>query len=176
MNRSSPWRELALLALWLVATIGWRPLTLPDEGRYAGVAFEMLHGSWLEPTLDGLPYFHKPPLLYWAVMGCYELFGVHDWSARLFPALTAWLTALVVYGWGRKVGGRVVGRRSSTPSGAPGGIVREVESFMPDRSGMAGRALGDRLGLDQLVGARQTLRNAVLAGAVASTVAMGFMP
>jgi len=25
----------------------------------------MLHGDALVPTLHGLPFFHKPPLLYW---------------------------------------------------------------------------------------------------------------
>ena len=48
------------------ATAWLRPLTLPDEGRYVGVAWEMLRsGDWLTPTLDGLPFFHKPPLFYW---------------------------------------------------------------------------------------------------------------
>jgi len=52
--------------LWLAAVAWLRPLSLPDEGRYVGVALEMLwSGNWLEPTLDTLPYFHKPPLFYW---------------------------------------------------------------------------------------------------------------
>jgi 4-amino-4-deoxy-L-arabinose transferase and related glycosyltransferases of PMT family len=56
----------ALFALWLGATIGLRPLFVPDEGRYVGVALSMLHtGDWLVPKLDGLPFFHKPPLFYW---------------------------------------------------------------------------------------------------------------
>jgi len=61
------WPPLAaLLGVWLLATVTVRPLMLPDEGRYVGVALEMLRsGDWLVPTLDGLPYFHKPPLFYW---------------------------------------------------------------------------------------------------------------
>ena len=56
---------LAVFA-WLAATAWLRPLSLPDEGRYVGVALEMLlSGNWLVPTLDTLPYFHKPPLFYW---------------------------------------------------------------------------------------------------------------
>ena len=44
------------IACWLGATAWWRPLALPDEGRYVGVAWEMLHKrDWLVPTLDGLP-------------------------------------------------------------------------------------------------------------------------
>ena len=53
---------LILFALWLMATLGLRPLLLPDEGRYATVALEMLQGNALVPTLNGLPFFHKPPL------------------------------------------------------------------------------------------------------------------
>ena len=37
----SPTLLLILLALWLIATLGLRPLLLPDEGRYASVAYEM---------------------------------------------------------------------------------------------------------------------------------------
>ena len=86
----SPWRELGLLALWLLATIALRPLLLPDEGRYAGVAFEMLHGDLLVPTLDGLPFFHKPPLLYWLDLAAYALLGANQFSARVGPALLGW--------------------------------------------------------------------------------------
>jgi len=51
---------------WLAATAWMRPLALPDEGRYVGVAWEMVRsGNWLVPTLDTLPFFHKPPLFYW---------------------------------------------------------------------------------------------------------------
>jgi 4-amino-4-deoxy-L-arabinose transferase-like glycosyltransferase len=80
---------LALLALavWLAATLAFRPLALPDEGRYAGVAWEMLRsGRWLEPTLDGLPFLHKPPLWYWLSAASMTVFGVHPWAARL-PSL-----------------------------------------------------------------------------------------
>ncbi len=56
--------------LWL------RPLALPDEGRYVGVAWEMVRsGHWLVPTLDGLPYFHKPPLFYWITATSLSWFG-----------------------------------------------------------------------------------------------------
>jgi 4-amino-4-deoxy-L-arabinose transferase-like glycosyltransferase len=82
--------ELGGLALWLLATAALRPLLLPDEGRYAGVAFEMLHGSLLVPTLDGLPFFHKPPLLYWLDAGAMALLGVNQFAARAGPALLAW--------------------------------------------------------------------------------------
>ena len=91
---------LAALAVvvWLAATASLRPLTLPDEGRYVGVAFEMLRsGEWLTPTLDGLPYFHKPPLFYWITAASLAVFGVNQWAARLAPLLGALFAAASLY-------------------------------------------------------------------------------
>jgi 4-amino-4-deoxy-L-arabinose transferase-like glycosyltransferase len=82
----------------------------PDEGRYAEIPREMLaRGEWIVPYLQGQPYLDKPPLLYWLVMGSYRLLGVHDWSARLVPALAIHLCILLTY----LLGCRVVGERSA---------------------------------------------------------------
>jgi len=71
---------------------------LPDEGRYVGVAWEMLQsGDWLTPTLDGLPYFHKPPLFYWITAGSLGLFGPNEWAARVAPLFGAWLGAMSIF-------------------------------------------------------------------------------
>jgi 4-amino-4-deoxy-L-arabinose transferase-like glycosyltransferase len=71
---------------------------LPDEGRYVGVAWEMLRsGQWLTPTLDGLPFFHKPPLFYWITAGSMSLFGANEWAARAAPLLGAWLGGFSLY-------------------------------------------------------------------------------
>lgn len=58
-KRTPSTTAVALLVLvWLAWTAWARPLMLPDEGRYVGVAWEMLRsGDWLTPTLNGLPYF-----------------------------------------------------------------------------------------------------------------------
>src|SRR4051812_27566503 len=75
---------------WLAATAWLRPLSLPDEGRYVGVALEMLwSGNWLVPTLDTLPYFHKPPLFYWVTAASLATFGINEWAARLGSLLAA---------------------------------------------------------------------------------------
>jgi 4-amino-4-deoxy-L-arabinose transferase-like glycosyltransferase len=97
IDRPSRWPALLWLALWLLATLGLRPLMLPDEGRYAGVAFEMLNGSRLVPLLDGLPFFHKPPLLYWLDAAAMGALGVHAFAARVGPALMAWLLGAALY-------------------------------------------------------------------------------
>lgn len=92
-----PWREAMLLALWLLATIGWRPLMVPDEGRYAGVALEMLHGDALVPTLNGLPFFHKPPLLYGLDMAAMQVLGIHEFAVRLGPAIGAFVLGMALF-------------------------------------------------------------------------------
>jgi 4-amino-4-deoxy-L-arabinose transferase-like glycosyltransferase len=81
--------------VWLAALAWLRPLSLPDEGRYVGVALEMLwSGNWLQPTLDTLPYFHKPPLFYWLTAASLGTFGINVWAARLSSLLAATACAL----------------------------------------------------------------------------------
>lgn len=97
-RRLPSWWPLALLALWLVALAGWRPVALPDEGRYGGVAYEMLSdGQWLTPTLFGLPYFHKPPLMYWIDIAAMHLLGPTPLALRAAPLLGAWLMGLAMW-------------------------------------------------------------------------------
>lgn len=85
--RTALW--VAAIAFALTSSTAWiRPLLLPDEGRYAGVAWEMLRsGDWLTPTLNGLPYFHKPPLFYWITASSLAGFGLNEWAARVAPAI-----------------------------------------------------------------------------------------
>ncbi len=87
-----------LFAFWLAATLGLRPLFVPDEGRYVGVALAMLHsGDWLVPKLDGLPFFHKPPLFYWVTATSLAIFGTHEWAARAAPFLAGLATAITLF-------------------------------------------------------------------------------
>ncbi len=88
---------LVLLAVWLMATLGLRPLLLPDEGRYASVALEMLQGNALVPTLNGLPFFHKPPLFYWVDMAAMQVFGVGPFAARMGSLVGAWIMGATLF-------------------------------------------------------------------------------
>ena len=92
---------LSLLALWLLATLGLRPLLLPDEGRYAEVARAMWQGgqpdAWLVPTLDGLPFFHKPPLFYWVDAVAMQLFGAVEFAGRFGSAIGAWVMGAALF-------------------------------------------------------------------------------
>jgi len=89
MPKYSPARPVSLraalivTALALLATLAWRPLAIPDEGRYLSVAAAMWHsGDWVVPHLDGLPFFHKPPLFYWIAGAFYGLSGGMPWVGR----------------------------------------------------------------------------------------------
>ena len=94
---ASPRALLSTLAVWLLATLGIRPLLLPDEGRYANVAREMLHGDLLVPTLNGLPFFHKPPLLYWLDMVAMRLTDITPFAGRFASMVGAWLMGAALY-------------------------------------------------------------------------------
>ena len=88
---------LGLLALWLGFSAGLRPLLLPDEGRYASVAREMLNGDLLVPTLNGLPFFHKPPLMYWLDIAAMHVVGANAFAARFGPLVGAWLMGAALF-------------------------------------------------------------------------------
>lgn len=93
----APWLAVAVFA-WLLSTAWVRPLMAPDEGRYGGVALAMLHsGDWLVPRLDGLPFFHKPPLFYWTSAAVMSLTGPVEWAARLPSVLGAGAAAVALF-------------------------------------------------------------------------------
>jgi len=96
--RGSSVPVLLAAAVWLAFLAWLRPLTLPDEGRYAGVAWEMLRSGDLSvPLLDGMPYFHKPPLFYWMAALSMRVFGLHEWAVRVPSLLIAWAAVAGVY-------------------------------------------------------------------------------
>ena len=96
---------LALLAGWAVfavASVWLRPLWPIDETRYASVAWEMwLRGDFLVPYLNGEPYTHKPPLLFWLIHLGWGLSGVNDWWPRLVGPLCAFASVPMLLRLGR---------------------------------------------------------------------------
>ena len=86
--------------------LGARPLVAPDETRYAEIPREMVEsGDWIVPTLDGLVYFEKPPLGYWATAAAFVAFGENRFAVRIAYSLATGLAALVVYFMVRRSGG-----------------------------------------------------------------------
>ncbi|CAG4882984.1 Polymyxin resistance protein ArnT, undecaprenyl phosphate-alpha-L-Ara4N transferase; Melittin resistance protein PqaB [Georgfuchsia toluolica] len=100
---------IALFAVWF-GTLDYRKLIRPDEGRYAEIPREMVaSGDWLTPRLNGFKYFEKPTLQYWATATAYEVFGEDEWTARLWPALTGFLSVLLAAWTGRRLWGAQAG-------------------------------------------------------------------
>ncbi len=76
----------------------------PDEPRYVEVAREMLaRDDFITPTLGGLPWFEKPPLLYWLIITSFRVLGVSEYAARLGPAVCALLCAVGVFWISKRV-------------------------------------------------------------------------
>jgi 4-amino-4-deoxy-L-arabinose transferase-like glycosyltransferase len=100
-----------VLAVQLFGDLGGTPLLDYDEAVYADVSRNMyLDGEWLTPSLDGEPFYEKPPLLYWTQFAGYELFGVGALGARFSTAVSAaLLLALVFFAARRPLGSRAAG-------------------------------------------------------------------
>ena len=96
----NPVKILILILLYAVlwfGTLNYRHLIPSDEGRYAEISREMLvTGDWVTPRYNGYKYFEKPPLQIWATATTFNLFGVGDWQARLWTALTGFLAILFI--------------------------------------------------------------------------------
>ncbi|MBS0416760.1 MAG: phospholipid carrier-dependent glycosyltransferase [Proteobacteria bacterium] len=103
------WPWLVLAAFWFI-TMPFRPLVDPDEGRYAEIPREMAAtGDWVTPRLNGLKYFEKPPMQYWATAATYSVFGFSEWTARLWTVGLGFLCLPMVFGWTRRLYGESAG-------------------------------------------------------------------
>lgn len=108
------WVDFLFLSL-IIGTLffiflGSRPLFVPDEGRYAEIAREMVvSGNYLTPYLNGIEYFEKPILFYWLGAVFIKAFGVNLWAVRSINALLGLLGCLLTYFATRKLYGRAAG-------------------------------------------------------------------
>ncbi|MFT4065695.1 glycosyltransferase family 39 protein [Paraburkholderia sp.] len=94
---------LVLAVIWFVP-LGWRHLLPSDEGRYAEMAREMLlTGDWITPRYNAYKYFEKPPLQTWANALTFAWFGIGEWQARLYTALTGFAGVLLIGFTGARV-------------------------------------------------------------------------
>ena len=75
--------------------LGSRPIVTPDESRYGAIPAEMLStGEFVAPRLNGIRYFEKPVLGYWAIAASQKIFGKNAWAIRLPSALSMGFAAL----------------------------------------------------------------------------------
>ena len=107
-NRHVVWRHGLLLTLLCgcVYLIGLKTTHLwdDDETYFAQVAREMFErGDWIVPWFNQELFSHKPPVMYWLMMGSFHLFGVNEFAARLPAALFGLANVLLVWRLGRRL-------------------------------------------------------------------------
>lgn len=97
IERYIPWiLFVALLAYYLSGSNA--SIFMYDEARNAGCAREMFErADMVVPTFNYELRTDKPPLHYWFMMVSFSLFGVNEFSARLFSAILGALTVLMMY-------------------------------------------------------------------------------
>ena len=97
-------------AIYLGCSVSPPSLMDDVDAVQAQIARNMLtSGDWVTARLDGVVYLEKAPLVYWAMAASYEIFGAHDWVARIPIALSAialcWLTmAFGAWAFGKRAG------------------------------------------------------------------------
>lgn len=100
---STPRLPLTGVPLWLPLWLGVALLAIFQHGpmplystRTLAVAWEMWHhGEFLVPHINGEPYSHKVPLLFWLIHAGWMVFGVNDVWPRVLEVMigAGWLVA-----------------------------------------------------------------------------------
>lgn len=84
--------------------LGGRSFGVPDEVVEVQAGQEMfLSGRWWLPTLNGEPFFDKPPFKMWLSALPVSLFGASNFSYRFIDALAGVLTILLTYFFARRL-------------------------------------------------------------------------
>lgn len=113
-ERTTSWLILGLMWALLLGLSVLRPLAVPDEGRYGDIGrWMLLSGDWLTPRLNGIPFFHKPPFLYWLQSAALGLLGVNVFALRLISALHVGLMMVALYLSARVLGSERLARRAA---------------------------------------------------------------
>ncbi|WP_234393510.1 ArnT family glycosyltransferase [Francisella noatunensis] len=97
---------MLILATMVVAfcMYGVANFYVPDETRYSEVAREMLaNHNFIVPYIDGIIFFHKPPLVYWITCIFMSIFGENTWGARLVNPVLLGICLIFTYIAVRKV-------------------------------------------------------------------------
>src|ERR1035437_4254810 len=89
-------RRYALIVLAVAAAVFLGCIISPpslmgdSDAVLVQIARNMLDsGDWVTARLDGVAYLEKSPLISWMIAMSFEVFGVHDWAARIPVALSA---------------------------------------------------------------------------------------
>lgn len=113
------WKEGLVLGFgaflpFVLLGLGSVSLLDPDEGLYGSIAREMADSEdWITPRFNGIRYLEKPPLYFWLTAATTALFGSSEWAVRLWSALPALGTALLVWRLGKLLYGDRAGLLSA---------------------------------------------------------------
>jgi 4-amino-4-deoxy-L-arabinose transferase-like glycosyltransferase len=104
-GKQTLWLALVLALAYLPNLGQLSGQTRPEEQFNMAVSAEMHRGgAWATPTLDGAPWFYKPPLLYWLERAAYVIAGPSAFTARLPAVLAALAIALLTGAFARRLG------------------------------------------------------------------------
>jgi 4-amino-4-deoxy-L-arabinose transferase-like glycosyltransferase len=110
--KSACWRYAILFSgcvLFHIVGTWSLPLIDRDEPRFAEASREMIErADYIVPYFNNQLRLDKPPLAYWAQIASYRIFGENDFAARFPSAVAAALTALSIFAWGSRLGGKTV--------------------------------------------------------------------
>jgi len=105
LDRYPRWVLTIAAVLYLLPGIAELPLVDRDEPRFSRATVEMMEReNWVVPYFNGDYRFDKPPLTYWWMSLHYRIFGVTELGARMHSVVAAWLTSLIIFGIGRRMG------------------------------------------------------------------------
>jgi 4-amino-4-deoxy-L-arabinose transferase-like glycosyltransferase len=102
---------LGVALLVFLLNLGELPLKDWDEALVAQVARDIWRDlsanghalTWLHPTLGGVPYLNKPPLVHWLIALAYAIGGVQEWTARFPGAVLTAISVPVLFHIGREI-------------------------------------------------------------------------
>ncbi len=91
---------LLVIFLSFFAHLGNLPLFDADEGAYSEVTREMLaNRDFTSILLNDIPFFHKPPLFFWAQATSVKILGLNEFGLRLPSALASlfWVASIFLF-------------------------------------------------------------------------------
>ena len=90
------WIFLFFIVVFIIP-LGSRPMLAPEEFIQAEIAREMVaSGNYTLPSLFNEVQIGRFPMSSWLMAGCFKLFGVNAFAARLPAAAAVGLTALLI--------------------------------------------------------------------------------
>ena len=93
---------VALAAVVFLTGLGGTRLWDDDETFFAQTAREMYErGDMVVPWFNQTLFAHKPPFMYWMMIGAFQVFGVTEFASRLPSAMFGIASVLLVWRLGR---------------------------------------------------------------------------